>query len=96
MDPEGGRPVVPVDEVAADRRTEADPDASDSRPDGDGRAPLAAIEGVRAFENDEPYGDLRAVDAAVKRLRAKLRLAAPESEAIVTVRGVGYRLGSVQ
>jgi DNA-binding response OmpR family regulator len=38
------------------------------------------------------YGDLRAVDAAVKRLRAKLRQAAPDAEVIVTVRGVGYRL----
>lgn len=38
------------------------------------------------------YGDLRAVDAAVKRLRAKLRTARPGAEAITTVRGVGYRL----
>ena len=38
------------------------------------------------------YGDLRAVDAAIKRLRGKLRQAAPEAEVIVTVRGVGYKL----
>jgi len=38
------------------------------------------------------YGDLRAVDAAIKRLRAKLRQAAPQAELIVTVRGVGYKL----
>ncbi len=38
------------------------------------------------------YGDLRVVDAAVKRLRAKLREAAPGAEIIVTVRGVGYKL----
>ncbi len=38
------------------------------------------------------YDDLRVVDAAVKRLRAKLRQAAPESEIIATVRGVGYKL----
>ena len=38
------------------------------------------------------YGDTRAVDAAIKRLRAKLRQTAPEVEAIVTVRGVGYKL----
>ncbi len=37
------------------------------------------------------HGDLRAVDAAVKRLRAKLRQAAPQSEIIKTVRGVGYK-----
>ncbi len=37
------------------------------------------------------YGDLRVVDAAVKRLRAKLRQAA-EDEMIETVRGIGYRL----
>jgi two-component system response regulator VicR len=40
----------------------------------------------------EYYGDLRVVDAAVKRLRAKLRQAAPHLEAIDTVRGVGYKL----
>jgi DNA-binding response OmpR family regulator len=38
------------------------------------------------------YGDLRVVDAAVKRLRAKLRRAAPGDETLVTVRGVGYKL----
>jgi two-component system response regulator VicR len=38
------------------------------------------------------YGDLRVVDAAVKRLRAKLRRAAPDVEIIATVRGVGYKL----
>ncbi|MBN1640980.1 MAG: response regulator transcription factor [Anaerolineae bacterium] len=38
------------------------------------------------------YGDLRIVDAAVKRLRAKLREALPDEELIETVRGVGYRL----
>jgi DNA-binding response OmpR family regulator len=38
------------------------------------------------------HGDLRVVDAAVKRLRAKLRQAAPKLQAIETVRGVGYKL----
>ena len=38
------------------------------------------------------YGDLRVVDAAIKRLRAKLRQAAPDAELITTVRGVGYKL----
>ncbi|MGC9335546.1 MAG: response regulator [Anaerolineae bacterium] len=38
------------------------------------------------------YGDLRAVDAAVKRLRAKLRQAAPGDGPIATIRGVGYKL----
>ena len=38
------------------------------------------------------HGDLRVVDAVVKRLRAKLRQAAPKSEIIITVRGVGYKL----
>lgn len=37
------------------------------------------------------YGDLRVVDAAVKRLRAKLRLVTPQ-EVVTTVRGVGYRV----
>ena len=37
-------------------------------------------------------GDLRVVDAAVKRLRAKLRQTAPQLDIIVTVRSVGYRL----
>jgi DNA-binding response OmpR family regulator len=38
------------------------------------------------------HGDLRVVDAAVKRLRAKLRQAAPSTDLVVTVRGVGYKL----
>jgi DNA-binding response OmpR family regulator len=37
------------------------------------------------------YGDLRVVDAAVKRLRAKLRQVTKE-EIVTTVRSVGYRL----
>jgi DNA-binding response OmpR family regulator len=36
-------------------------------------------------------GDTRAVDSAIKRLRAKLREAAPEADNIEAVRGVGYR-----
>jgi DNA-binding response OmpR family regulator len=38
------------------------------------------------------YGDLRVVDAAVKRLRTKLRQVLPETELIMTVRSVGYKL----
>ncbi len=37
-------------------------------------------------------GDLRVVDAVIKRLRTKLRQAAPNTEIIVTVRGVGYKM----
>jgi two-component system alkaline phosphatase synthesis response regulator PhoP len=37
-------------------------------------------------------GDTRAVDSAVKRLRAKLRAASEQADCIETVRGVGYRL----
>jgi DNA-binding response OmpR family regulator len=37
-------------------------------------------------------GDLRVVDAAVKRLRSKLRQTAPSINLITTVRGVGYKL----
>ena len=40
------------------------------------------------------HDDLRVVDAVIKRLRAKLRDAAPDVEIIVTVRGVGYKLAS--
>jgi DNA-binding response OmpR family regulator len=36
-------------------------------------------------------GDTRAVDSAVKRLRAKLREASPEADGIESVRGLGYR-----
>jgi DNA-binding response OmpR family regulator len=36
-------------------------------------------------------GDTRAVDSAVKRLRAKLRSASPEADGIESVRGFGYR-----
>ncbi len=38
------------------------------------------------------YGDLRVVDAAIKRLRSKLRRVALDQELIITVRGVGYKL----
>jgi two-component system response regulator VicR len=38
------------------------------------------------------FGDLRAVDAAVKRLRARLREVISAHEIITTVRGVGYKL----
>jgi DNA-binding response OmpR family regulator len=37
-------------------------------------------------------GDTRAVDSAIKRLRAKLRTANPDADSIEAVRGVGYRL----
>jgi len=37
-------------------------------------------------------GDTRAVDSAIKRLRAKLRQASAEADSIEAVRGVGYRL----
>lgn len=40
------------------------------------------------------HDDLRVVDAVIKRLRTKLRQAAPDVELIVTVRGVGYKLAS--
>ena len=40
----------------------------------------------------EYLGDQRVVDAVIKRLRAKLRDAAPDRDLIVTVRGVGYKL----
>ncbi len=38
------------------------------------------------------FGDTRAVDSAVKRLRAQMRKAAPDAELIVTVRDAGYKL----
>jgi DNA-binding response OmpR family regulator len=38
------------------------------------------------------FGDTRTVDSTIKRLRARLREAAPEQELIVTVRDVGYKL----
>jgi DNA-binding response OmpR family regulator len=37
-------------------------------------------------------GDTRAVDSAIKRLRAKLHQAAAEADSIEAVRGVGYRV----
>lgn len=38
------------------------------------------------------FGDTRVVDAVIKRLRTKLRQAAPDSEIITTVRNVGYKM----
>jgi len=40
----------------------------------------------------EYIGDTRAVDSAIKRLRAKLRHVSPESDCIEAVRGLGYRV----
>ena len=40
----------------------------------------------------EYVGDTRAVDSAVKRLRAKLREALPAADCIESVRGVGYKI----
>ena len=40
-------------------------------------------------------GDTRAVDSAVKRLRAKLREASPEADCIESVRGIGYRIPTI-
>ncbi len=37
-------------------------------------------------------GDDRAVDSAIKRLRAKLRAANPPADTIIAVRGIGYKL----
>ena len=44
----------------------------------------------------EYVGDTRAVDSAVKRLRAKLREASPEADCIESVRGLGYRINLVK
>ena len=38
------------------------------------------------------YGTTRAVDSAVKRLRAKLRTAGGDPNILTTIRGIGYRL----
>lgn len=40
----------------------------------------------------EYAGDTRAVDSAVKRLRAKLRAVSPAADCIESVRGLGYRI----
>jgi DNA-binding response OmpR family regulator len=36
-------------------------------------------------------GDTRAVDSAIKRLRARLRSIDPQADRIATVRGLGYK-----
>ena len=51
------------------------------------------LEGVWGYDY---HGDLRVVDAAIKRLRAKLHQAAPKTEVIATVRGVGYKLSDAE
>jgi two-component system, OmpR family, alkaline phosphatase synthesis response regulator PhoP len=38
------------------------------------------------------FGDTRAVDSAIKRLRSRLRLATADIELVVTVRDAGYKL----
>jgi two-component system response regulator VicR len=42
----------------------------------------------------EYYGDARAVDAVIKRLRFILSQAAPGDDPILTVRGIGYKLAA--
>jgi two-component system alkaline phosphatase synthesis response regulator PhoP len=46
------------------------------------------LEGVWGYDF---AGDTRAVDSAIKRLRAKLRVASADADAIEAVRGVGYK-----
>jgi DNA-binding response OmpR family regulator len=41
-------------------------------------------------------GDTRAVDSAIKRLRAKLREAGWPGEVFIPVRGIGYRLMEIK
>jgi two-component system, OmpR family, response regulator VicR len=41
-------------------------------------------------------GDTRAVDSAIKRLRAKLREASPDADCIESVRGLGYKINSTE
>ena len=47
MDPERGRPVPAVDEIAADGRAEADAEPADGGPDGDRLRSFFAIERIR-------------------------------------------------
>jgi DNA-binding response OmpR family regulator len=41
-------------------------------------------------------GDTRAVDSAIKRLRASLRAANPQADGIQAVRGLGYKFKGSQ
>jgi DNA-binding response OmpR family regulator len=40
-------------------------------------------------------GDTRAVDSAIKRLRANLREANPQADGIEAVRGLGYKFKAI-
>lgn len=51
----------------------------------------ALLEQIYSF--GEKYVLDRTIDAHIGKVRSKLRSVAPDSELIVTVRGVGYRLG---
>jgi DNA-binding response OmpR family regulator len=53
---------------------------------------LSRRELLRAIFGDDAYRDPRAIDVHVHHLREKLAAAGGEPEAIVTVRGAGYRL----
>jgi DNA-binding response OmpR family regulator len=50
---------------------------------------------IEAVWGYDYHGDGRVVDAVIKRLRSKLREAGTESDIIVTVRGLGYRIDHV-
>jgi DNA-binding response OmpR family regulator len=53
---------------------------------------LSRRELLRAIFGDDAYRDPRAIDVHIHHLREKLAAAGGEPEAIVTVRGAGYRL----
>jgi len=59
--------------------------------DADGRL-LTRRELLRAIFGDDAYRDPRAIDVHIHHLREKLAGAGGDPEAIVTVRGAGYRL----
>jgi DNA-binding response OmpR family regulator len=59
----------------------------------DGRL-LSRADMLRAMFGDDAFRDPRTVDVHVHHLREKLRAAGGDPDAIVTVRGAGYRLGS--
>ena len=53
---------------------------------------LTRRELLRAIFGDDAYRDPRAIDVHIHHLREKLADAGGDPEAIVTVRGAGYRL----
>jgi DNA-binding response OmpR family regulator len=57
-------------------------------------AVVARADIIEAIRGGQWFGDLQVVDAHIARLRSKLKDTQKHRRFIMTVRGIGYRLGN--